>query len=186
MTRVTPSQAWRLRRFAKLSRPLVVSAARQYWTDRRHGKGEARAWLITTTRASSLRTNAQVTGHESRPTALILAREVLGAGLLGALVEAAGATPRFALDGERPELAVARVRPNVVLVDAYHPAARADAFFQAARSARTHVVVFAPSEPWKEMCETATRWNVAIIYPRDGESLAQLIRAAIGDLPSAL
>jgi hypothetical protein len=35
------------------------------------------------------------------------------------------------------------------------------------------------------MCETATRWNVAIIYPRDGESLAQLIRAAIGDLPSA-
>jgi hypothetical protein len=120
-----------------------------------------------------------VTGSEDKATILILARDVLGGGLLGALVEAEGSTPCYAFDGERPELAVERLRPTMVLVDAYHPAARTDAFFAAARARDVRVVLFAPSVPWHEMQEVAERWGVRIIHPRDGGSLGRLIRGAI-------
>lgn len=158
---------------------MVTNSATEYGIPRRNGKSRSIRPTHQPAIVNSPGTTTHVTGPERNATILILTKEVLGAGLLGALVEAEGAIPCYALGTERAELAVARLRPTIVLVDAYHAAARTEAFFEAARAERAHITLFAPSEPWKEMREIADRWDVPIVHPRDGESLAGLIRTAI-------
>lgn len=113
-------------------------------------------------------------------TVLILVRDILGAGLLAALVEGADQTPVFPFPGERPESAVQRLRPTSILVECYHPAARADPFFEAAAAARSRVVMFAPAAPWEDCQQIArTRTVAAFVVPGRGESLSDLVRAAL-------
>ena len=113
-------------------------------------------------------------------TVLILARDILGAGLLGALVEGLGRQPQFPFDGEREEAAVDRLRPAIVLLDCYHAALRSDAFFSAAAEAQSLVVLFAPSKPWHDVQEIARKRKIGLfVHPEDGESLTDVIRRAL-------
>ena len=74
---------------------------------------------------------------------LVLSPDPIAAAFLGMLVELARYVPAFARDGERPEEAIARIRPlAVVLVDGALDAARSDLFFAAAARARVGLAVF--------------------------------------------
>ncbi len=111
---------------------------------------------------------------------LILVRDILGAGLFAALVEGIGKQPLFPFVGERAETAVTRLRPAIVLLECYHPAARSDSFFAAAEAAGSRVVLFAPSAPWEDVEEIAHRRHVAaFVHPAYGESLAMLLTRAL-------
>lgn len=111
---------------------------------------------------------------------LILVRDVLGAGLMGALAEAEGRVASFPFDGERADVAVRRMRPAAVLLDGYHPAARSEAFFAAVEACQSRVVLFAPSAPWVMLEEIArTRTDTTLVVPQQGESLAELIGRAL-------
>jgi hypothetical protein len=115
-------------------------------------------------------------------TVLILVRDILGAGLFAALVEGIGKRPLFPFANERPEIAVARLRPAIVLLECYHAAARSGAFFAAAEAAGSRVVLFAPAAPWKDVEEIAQRRRVAaFVHPANGESLGLLIARALED-----
>ena len=113
-------------------------------------------------------------------TVLILVRDLLGGGLFAALAEGVDMQPVFPFAGERPESAVERLRPSFILVECYHPAARADSFFAAAAAARSQVVLFAPAAPWEDCEQIAQRHSVkAFVHPAEGESLADLVRRAL-------
>ena len=115
----------------------------------------------------------------ARPPLLVVVRDVLGAGLLGALGEAEGYAPVFPLAGERGDHAVQRVHPAVVLLDAHHPAARRDDLFAACATAGCRVVVFVPGAPWEMTVEEVRRRpGVRLVAADDGESFADLLRAA--------
>ena len=121
-----------------------------------------------------------------RPGVLLVVRDVLGAGLLGALAEMEGYAPAFPLAGERGDLAVRRVRPAVVLVDAYHPAARRDDLFDACATGGCRVVLFAPGAPWEMLLQEARRRpGVALVTAGAGESFADRLRAALRSTASA-
>lgn len=113
---------------------------------------------------------------------LILVRDVLGAGLMGVLVEAEGATAIFPFAGERGDVALRRQAPAIALVDGSHPAARSDAFYDAARDGACRVILFAPTAPWGVVADIAhDRPNVILVAPREGDSLAALVQAALRD-----
>ena len=113
-------------------------------------------------------------------TVLILVRDILGGGLFAALVDCADRQPVFPFAGERPELSVERLRPAYILLECYHPAARAESFFAAAAVAGSRVILFAPSAPWEDCEQIARRHSVAaFVHPSDGRSLADLVRGAL-------
>lgn len=117
---------------------------------------------------------------DPRPVVLLVVRDVLGAGLLGALAEGEGYAPVYPLGGERGDVAVRRVRPAVVLVDAYHPAARRDELFDACALAGCRVVLFAPGTPWEMLLDEARRRPGAVLVTAgEGESFADRLRAAL-------
>ena len=111
---------------------------------------------------------------------LILVRDILGAGLLAALVEGVALRPVFPIHGERADGAVERIRPGRVLLECFHPAARSDQFFAAAGSMGARVILFAPAAPWGD-CDliARTRDVAAFVHPAPGESLAELLEAAL-------
>lgn len=116
-------------------------------------------------------------------TVLILARDILGAGLLGVLVESAGKEPLFPLAGERADAALARLRPAIVLLECYHSAARSDSFFAAVSAVETRVLLFAPAAPWADVEEIARRRSVAaFVHPEPGGSLATLLERALQEM----
>ena len=113
---------------------------------------------------------------------LILVRDILGAGLFAALTESAGLQPVFPLNGERADHAIERLRPSRVLLECHHPAARSEPFFAAAGTLGCRVLLFAPAAPWADCRETARTHRVAaFLHPAPGESLAELIAAALAE-----
>lgn len=113
-------------------------------------------------------------------TVLILVRDILGGGLFAALAEGADRQPVFPFPGERPESAVERLRPSWILLECYHPAARADAFFAAAAAAGSRVILFTPGAPWEDFEQIARRRSVAsFVHPGEGQSLSDLVRQAL-------
>lgn len=80
-----------------------------------------------------------------RVRVLILAREQIIAALLGLLVESERFEPIFAQADERPEDAVARVRPPLILMlDGTLDAAHSDIFFAKAARVRARIVLLKP------------------------------------------
>jgi hypothetical protein len=114
-------------------------------------------------------------------TVLILVRDILGGSLFAALAEGADRQPVFPFAGERPETAVERIRPASILLECYHPAARSDAFFAAAATVPSRVILFAPGAPWADCEEIARQRAVAaFVHPGNGQFLSDLVQQALG------
>ena len=113
-------------------------------------------------------------------TVLVLSDDPMGAALLGVLTEMADCVPAFPNPGERPEDALARVRPVfVVLLDASLEAARSDLFF--ARAAKRHIRIAIFGVPGREVPDFEARarergipsFALPIDLPRFTEVLAK-------------
>lgn len=85
---------------------------------------------------------------KDRIKVLIVASETLVAALLGLLLELDDYEPVFAEPGERPEDALRRLRPPLIVVlDGALDAARSDLFYARAAKHHAHVVLFDPLLP---------------------------------------
>lgn len=113
-------------------------------------------------------------------TVLLLSGDAMTLALLGLLVELAGFTPVFAAEGERPEDALARVRPAlVVLIDDTLDAARSDVFFARAAQRRVALAVFPGKGSRREVrTRTGERGIPYFEIPADAADLARVIRTA--------
>ena len=81
--------------------------------------------------------------HPAGQKVLIIAHDALLAALVGSLVETARLEPAFALQGEPPDAAIARVRPVLLLLlDAEDGLAESDLFLARARRADIPVLLF--------------------------------------------
>jgi hypothetical protein len=100
--------------------------------------------------------------------------------LLGLLVELADYTPTFAQEGERPEDALARARPVlVVLIDDTLEAARSDVFFARAAQQRAPIAIFPGRSSSRElMTRIGERGIPYFEIPTDAADLARVIRTA--------
>ena len=100
--------------------------------------------------------------------------------LLGLLVELANYTPIFAEEGERPEDALARARPVlVVLIDDTLEAARSDVFFARAAQQRAPIAIFPGRSSRHEiMTRIGERGIPYFEIPTDAADLARVIRTA--------
>jgi DNA-binding NtrC family response regulator len=116
----------------------------------------------------------------SKAKVLIVAREPVIAALLGMLLELDDFEPVYAAVGERPEDALARVRPPLVVVlDGELDAARSDLFFARALTAHAKVVLF--SEPFAPSDVRAVARERGVPFfgmPVDRATLAGVVRDA--------
>lgn len=119
--------------------------------------------------------------RDEQARVLIVTRDLVGAGLLGALVDGMSASAVFPVRGESVEAALKRLTPDCLLIEATHQAARAVETYDAASAAGVGVIVFAPSHPWGAVAEIVDgRPGVTLVWPRDGESLAARLEFALG------
>lgn len=100
--------------------------------------------------------------------------------LLGLLVELANYTPIFAQKDERPEEALARIRPVlVVLIDDTLEAARSDVFFARAAQQRAPIAVFPGRGSRRELMRRIGERGIPYFeLPSDAADLARVIRTA--------
>jgi hypothetical protein len=120
-------------------------------------------------------------GRDGTARVLVATRDLVGAGLLGALVDGMGSTALFPVRGESVEAAIKRLAPDCIVIEASHPAARAAETYDMAAAAGVGVIVFAPSRPWGAVEDMVDdRPGVTLVWPRDGESLAARLEFALG------
>lgn len=120
--------------------------------------------------------------HDGGARILVATRDLVGAGLLGALVDGMGACALFPVRGESVEAALKRLMPDCLLIEASHPAARASETYDTAAAAGVSVIVFAASRPWGTIADMVDgRDGVTLVWPGDGESLAARLEFALGD-----
>jgi len=118
---------------------------------------------------------------DGKARVLVATRDLVGAGLLGALVDGMGATALFPVRGESVEAAIKRLAPDCIVIEASHPAARAPETYDMAAASGASVIVFAPSHPWGAVADLVDgRPDVTLVWPRDGESLAARLEFALG------
>lgn len=127
---------------------------------------------------------AVVTAPDTRARVLVVAADPLVAALVGMLLEPASWEPAFPLPGERPEDALARLRPPVVLLlDGEHAAARSDLFLARVQRARAGLVLFTPPPhvPGTGIAESAARVRgvPCVAMPVDRGALTRAIEAAL-------
>ena len=115
-----------------------------------------------------------------QPTVLLLSDDPMALALLGLLVELANYTPIFAAEGERPEDALARARPLlVVLIDDTLEAARSDVFFARAAQQRAPIAIFPGRASRRElMTRIGERGIPYFEIPTDAADLARVIGTA--------
>jgi hypothetical protein len=113
-------------------------------------------------------------------TVLLLSDDPMALALLGLLVELANFTPIFAEKDERPEEALARIRPVlVVLIDDTLEAARSDVFFARAAQQRSPVAIFPGRRSRRElMARIGERGIPYFEIPGTAADLARVIRTA--------
>lgn len=102
----------------------------------------------------------------------------MSAALLGLLLELASYRPVFSADGERPEDAIARIRPLfVVLVDGGLDASRSDIFFARAAQQQVGIAIFTAPGRAAEV-RVRERGIVVFELPLESTSVDQVIRMA--------
>lgn len=116
----------------------------------------------------------------SSSTVLLLSDDPVTLALLGMLVEMASFIPAFAGPGERPEDAMVRVRPSlVVLIDDTLDAARSDVFFARAAQRRVALAVFPGKASRRALKERIGDRGIPWLeLPTDASNLARAIRSA--------
>jgi len=118
----------------------------------------------------------------AKPKVLVLACESLIAALLGMLLELENFDPVFAQPGERPEDALARLRPPlVVVVDGDLEVARSDLFFARATRAQASVVLFSvPGSTFDAETHARERGVRWFAVHSDRAALVRALEQAIG------
>ncbi|MFL5576720.1 MAG: hypothetical protein ACJ79S_12205 [Gemmatimonadaceae bacterium] len=115
---------------------------------------------------------------------LVIADHAMIAALLGALVELAGYRPAFADPGELPEAAVARMRPDLVLLDSDHPSASREALYRAAAASSSGLVLFGSTlnadETERFAAFRGAKW---LSLPIGYHGFAERMREALGAPP---
>lgn len=120
-------------------------------------------------------------GSDGRARVLVVTRDLVGAGLVGALVDGMRATALFPVRGESAEAAIRRVAPDCVVLEAMHPGVRAEETYESAAELDAGIIIFAPSRPWGEIAGIVEAHpGVELVWPRDGESLAARLEFALG------
>jgi hypothetical protein len=116
----------------------------------------------------------------SSSSVLILSEQPMIAALLGMLVELVGYRPAFAAEDERPEDAMRRVRPAlVVLLDGTLDLVRSDLFFARAAQHRIALAIFGPEDRRDDLAATAERRGIIwCTLPISGTELRDRIEAA--------
>ena len=111
---------------------------------------------------------------------LLLSDDPMALALLGLLVELANYTPIFAAEGERPEEALARARPVlVVLIDDTLEAARSDLFFARAAQRKVGLAIFAGRGSRGDLATAIGQRGIPYFeLPTDVDNLARILRTA--------
>ena len=109
------------------------------------------------------------------------------AALVGLLLDPDQFDPTFPLARERPEDAIARVRPPLVLVlDCDLDAARSDLFFARTAKTRSAIVVFGTPTHRQDVAEVAQARGIPWVrLPTNRDALTNAIEAAIAHAMSA-
>ncbi|HKG91607.1 MAG TPA: hypothetical protein VKA84_06950 [Gemmatimonadaceae bacterium] len=113
-------------------------------------------------------------------TVLVLSDDPMAAALLGILAELAHRVPAFAHPGERPEDALARVRPLfVVLLDGSLDAARSDLFFARAAKRQVGIAIFGVPGQAQELAARARERGIPWFdMPIDLAGFTRVLEAA--------
>jgi DNA-binding NtrC family response regulator len=116
-----------------------------------------------------------------RANVLVLARDPVVAALLGMLLELESCEPVFARPGERPEDAISRLRPPlVILLDADMEVARSDLFFARATKGHATVVLFGRGGANPDVAAApGARGILWLAMPTDRATLARVLEAAL-------
>jgi hypothetical protein len=112
---------------------------------------------------------------------LIIAADPMVAALVGLLLDPDRYDPMFPPPHERPEQALARIRPPLVLVlDCDLDVARSDLFFARTTKTRATVVLFGAPGGRADVTELARLRGVPFVHlPTDRAALTDAIQAAI-------
>jgi DNA-binding NtrC family response regulator len=118
-----------------------------------------------------------VTGRTERTKVLVLARESVIAALIGMLLELEDYEPVFADAGERPEDAIHRHRPPlIVILDGDLDAAGSDLFYARASAAGASVVLFGEPLTAEEVRAVARQRRLPFLsMPTDRDSLGRIL-----------
>ena len=115
----------------------------------------------------------------SRTHVLVLASEPVIAALLALLMELDGFVADFPRDGERPEDAIARLHPPLVICADGALPARASDLFLARAAKRGQIVLFAAREIAADVRARAEQRGFPFFeLPVDRETLARVLAAA--------
>jgi DNA-binding NtrC family response regulator len=111
---------------------------------------------------------------------LVIAHEAVIAALLGMLLELEDFEPVFAQTGERPEDALSRVRPPIVIVlDGELDTARSDLFYARAMMSQAKVVLFSGPFGAADVRAISTERRVPFFdMPVDRATLSRVVREA--------
>lgn len=115
-------------------------------------------------------------------TVLIVSTDSPTATLLGAFAEVEGYDVEIHEDArERPEDAVARARPHLILLDIDHPDAFAPDFIEQLRQDGIPAVAFSPGRLTSDVLERARPYGLpTIALPIDPGTFGAVLRQAIG------
>lgn len=112
----------------------------------------------------------------SRQAVLVLSSDPLAAALLGAAIELAGHSPRFAQSDETARAALLRVRPRLVLVDCDHEDACSDAFIGPALMTGSRLLLFRSRRTRRDVSELSDRLGLRVVdMPMEHEPLTRLL-----------
>ena len=115
--------------------------------------------------------------QELRAKVLVLARETVLAALIGMLLELEHYEPVFAEPDERPEDAIRRLRPPlIVMLDGELDAASSDLFFARATASGARVVLFTEPLAAEELRAVARERRIpCVIMPVDRATLGRVL-----------
>ena len=124
-----------------------------------------------------------VDGHSStgKTRVLVIATDPMVAALVGLLLDPDEYDPTFPLSAERPEDALTRVRPPLVLLlDCDLDAAHSDLFFARSAKTRAAVVLFGPPGRRENVMEMARTRGIPWVHlPTSRAALTEAIEAAL-------
>jgi len=124
-----------------------------------------------------------VASRQHRTKVLVLARETVIAALIGMLLELEHYEPVFAEPDERPEDAIRRLRPPlIVMLDGELDAASSDLFYARASASGARVVLFTEPLAAEEIRAVARERRLPyVVMPIDRATLGRVLdRVASG------